>query len=484
MTKRVYCITGIVAVCVAGFYIAIYFANEPIISERQSSHKPPLLEWQPKVWIGDSPRPSNPSSTGAPAHPVLPQEVRSEALRSHQPPHINGSKAANDVLALADSVVQMLRLFPSTRPSSCPNRYLFVNTHTFGRHHNQIQEFMNIVAWAKTLNRTAVIGYFRHSHKWIDPNELYDFSGIYASYCAIPATAFGEEWRRLADAKTAVCLGQGTMDTPLKRYVRKCHMVPGIPAYYDARYGATTTLTFASLLWEKKELRDATFVGLGGEIAFFLRPGLVEMAALVSRIRPTKIIADEILAFQKKQSLISSLSSEDRDGVERGYFGIHLRQREKECMKEVMNSFADGAARLQSLSSEQKSAIETQCALTVTYVEKVMATTKAKKETKLFLASDHENRVLEENLVTRGAVMYTSGKFHTKEHDGLQGLAVDFFMLQESQFFTGNQLSSISQNCCYARLAKGLECHGFVVPFALYHSQCLAQNVFVPNVRS
>ncbi|CUG87096.1 Hypothetical protein, putative [Bodo saltans] len=57
-------------------------------------------------------------------------------------------------------------------PAKCPHKYLFVNTHTYGRHHNQLQEMMHLAAWAQRLGRTAVLGWFRFSRRWGSSSRL------------------------------------------------------------------------------------------------------------------------------------------------------------------------------------------------------------------------------------------------------------------------------------------------------------------------
>eukprot|EP00759_Apiculatamorpha_spiralis_P017621 PhF_6_TR23780/c0_g1_i2/m.33268 len=74
---------------------------------------------------------------------------------------------------------------PRVNPQSCPTRYLHTNTHTYGRHHNQLQEFVNALALARRIGRTLVVGYFRHNHKWVHPHELYNLSRWKEYYCVL-----------------------------------------------------------------------------------------------------------------------------------------------------------------------------------------------------------------------------------------------------------------------------------------------------------
>ena len=351
--------------------------------------------------------------------------------------------------------------------AECPTKYVFVNTHTFGRHHNQLQEFLNIAVWAKRFGRTAILGWFRHNHKWMDPSELYDLSDIMQHYCLITPAEFQ---KRNGGAKVdAICFGQGIADTPLKRYGKiKCSMSKDVGAHYNVRHGMNITEGFLPKLLEAKE----TMMVLSGEIGFFLRCGLESYAAIYSLLQPAKEIADEVEAFLRRALW------DDSHGGPKPYFGLHLRQREKDCLKEVYESFEDGVMDLASVNADERTVIKTQCAMTVAHVAALQQSLGfvPKGNTldgAMFLASDHENMVLENSLVAAGAIMYKGGKFHTKELGGMKGLAVDFFVLTRGKYFTGNQLSSVSQNVCYIRLGRGEACHGFVPSFSEYHARSL-----------
>jgi hypothetical protein len=384
-----------------------------------------------------------------------------------------------------------------TRPTVCPDRFVFVNTHTFGRHHNQLQEMLNLASWARSLNRTAVIGWFRHNHKWTAMDALYDFSGLAKHFCVATHKEFATRWGALpAGKRSAACAGQGVSDTPIKSQVRKCRMVPGVPAHYDSRLGVDTTKTMLGIIAAAAEAREATFLGVSGEIAFFMRPGLLEQVAAAMHVTPAAHIVAEAAEYAGKTGLtLSGAGGESADvkaggtpeAAGRPYFGLHLRQREKECMKEMGHTWADGGAALEGVPEAVQRAIEGQCAVTVGQFDGLVAGLRLAvgsetAQERLFLASDHQNMALEKSLVGRGAVMYAGGKFHTREMGGLEGLGVDFHMLQRAAHFTGNQLSSVSQNVCFHRLGKGLGCEGFVMPFTLYHSRNVDSGAFVPNV--
>lgn len=361
------------------------------------------------------------------------------------------------------------------RRPPCPDRYIFVNTHTFGRHHNQLQEMINLVAWAERLNRTAVLGWFRHNHRWLPPSELYNFSEIQKHFCLVTPEQFGAAISAGGGGRraklSAVCFGQGVADTPLKRFGVSCRMVSGVPANYNVRRGARLTRQYFDMVVESA---DARLVVVSGEIAFFLRPGLAAVSAVLALLEPANEIAAEVDAFiARRLSPTAAAANVSSRAQPLPYFALHLRQREAECMREVTDSFEDGKDLLGTLAGDERRVIEAQCAITLPYVRSLQASLgfRVSAETPMFLASDHENMVLERALLKEGAVPYEGGRFHTKEFGGLPGLTVDFFVMVRAAYFTGNQLSSVSQNVCFVRLGRGKACHGIIPAFMAHHTR-------------
>jgi hypothetical protein len=407
------------------------------------------------------------------------QWLRVNAIdRTGEATHASSSflKLTPDALAAVRSV---------KRAPHCPQRYIFVNTHTFGRHHNQLQEMLNLAIWGRTFNRTAVIGWFRHNHKWTAMQELYDFHALQEQYCVITVNEFASQFGSLTE-KSAVCVGQKLKGNPIRNIVRHCGLVPGVPAHYDSRFGVSSTKTFLTQIISNEDARRATFLSLSGEIAFFIRPGLLEQVAASRLVVPATHITNEAKRFATAANLRLAVESGPDATNMRPYFALHLRQREAECMKEMKQSWLDGAAHLEDIAAFARTEIEAQCAVSVEQFNKILTSAVLRLPIPdgpaLFLASDHQNKVLEAALVARGARLYEGGKFHTQELGGLEGLGVDYFLLLQGDGFTGNQLSSISQNACFYRLGHGLLCDGFVPAFTLFHSRCVDAAVFVPNV--
>ena len=108
--------------------------------------------------------------------------------------------------------------------------------------------------------------------------------------------------------------------------------------------------------------------------------------------------------------------------------------------------YVDEASKMYNVSEGVAAELVKQCSLP----EEVLEHGKGRK---VFVASDHQNATLDAVFAAKGALAY-SGRWHTKELGGLEGLAVDYFTLRAAHTFVGNTISSVSQNVCYARLAR------------------------------
>lgn len=301
-----------------------------------------------------------------------------------------------------------------------------------------------------------------------------EFKGLWSNLQTEKRARSSRAGRGGSDSPSAMCLGQGTKATPLAKVV-KCVMAPNVPAHYSSKtgFGSTKETFYGKLILEDPTVRDADFLGVSGEIAFFMRPGIIEMSRLLASIKPSMLVKLELTNFFRGSAMlapnavVAKFWELPRATPGNEYFALHLRQREKDCLKEVNDNFEINPELSKKLSEKQQQFVRTQCAIPVSHVEENLLQRYeiSRTATKFFLASDHENMVLEKSLVeNHNAVMY-SGKF---DHKSLQGLAMDFFLLVGGKYFSGNQLSSISQNVCMMRLGLGLNgCHGCVVNYAL-----------------
>ena len=366
------------------------------------------------------------------------------------------------------------------RLEHCPHKYLFVNTHTYGRHHNQLQAIMNLAIWANALGRTAVIGWFRFQHAWVYAEDVYNFTRIQQSYCMMSPQQMATRAAQRTEKKTAICLGQKLADTPLKKYAKisgfQCRLAPDVPAHYNTRYAMKTTKAY---LQEKILRATEDLLVVSGQIGFFLRAGLAEHAAIFGLLRPHQKTVKSVTTFLESGVVgsaqyieVNGLAHREQFAEQSSYFAIHLRQREQECMKEVTESHEDGGRWLQTMSADDWTVVKTQCAITVAHVKSLMLSLGLVFDSQpppMFLGSDHQNMVLERALVQHGAKMYEGNAA------GLDGLAVDFFVMSQGKWFTGNQLSSITQNICFLRLGTGRACDGFVPEFTRYHARSLRE---------
>ena len=363
------------------------------------------------------------------------------------------SDALNDIAAN--------RPYPKGRGDACSKtRFLVVNTHTYGRHHNQLQEIINTVVWAHKLNRTAVIPWFRYDHQWIDPRTFYDFNELRNRYCLIYHDELPSAVQ-IASGKsgplTTRCLGQGFADLPLKRMLGKlvypCRKGSlTIPSHYTTRFGFNTTQAFIN-----DHVAPATegLLVVSGQVGFFMRPGLLEVAAAFKWLLPSQQVKAALKEQQQRLFSSSRLS-----------LGVHSRSREKECFKEQQFDKEDGGEWLANLTDYHWDALATQCKLTTTHMDTILHSMCLVDSSTphIILASDGQNPSFEAALVEKGAL-------RTAPIPGLLGLAVDYFILSQCNLFTGNQLSSITQNVCYRRLGNGLSCNGVITEYLRYHAR-------------
>eukprot|EP01064_Diplonema_japonicum_P023013 TRINITY_DN3340_c2_g1_i2.p1 TRINITY_DN3340_c2_g1~~TRINITY_DN3340_c2_g1_i2.p1 ORF type:complete len:455 (+),score=74.17 TRINITY_DN3340_c2_g1_i2:97-1461(+) len=318
----------------------------------------------------------------------------------------------------------------------CPDKYLTVNTHTWGRHHNQLQSVVHGILMAHLLNRTFVLGHFRHAKAWHDVRSFYSFEELGRYFCIKDAAS-----AQLLHERSVGCFGQDIHDMPLgKQNHLKCDPKALFPKSFPIP-GFKTTIETAI---PKLRAAQQRLINLSGELAFFLRPGLRFMAMGYGLLRPSKEVQEEVDRFSK------ATYGEGQD-----YIAIHLRYREGTCSAEIETDFVKNF----NISPKLLGELHAQCKVNFTYTSVTLRNVLGISSTgdpnilpyPAFLASDHQNKAAEMDLLTKGAVFY-SGKYHTEEIGGLHGLATDYFLLRKGSVFIGNSASSVSQNTCFARL--------------------------------
>ena len=424
----------------------------------------------------------------------------------------------------------------------CPlDRFLTVNTHTWGRHHNQLQEIANTVAWADALNRTAIISYFRFKSQWHSTDNFYDFSEIRRRYCVVThreADAILKLRERHSGAPrlTSRCLGQGMKGTRFRHMpnVVRCPSKLDLPAHYNSRHSVRIS---RGLISNYVIPNKDGFLVISGQITFYMRPGLWDMARLLRHLRPSPevaalvdqqllgnffkkeaataasdgtSVASRLSALQVNSEAVAKASLGSPSRLHPGaaslqtfpvypYFSVHSRSREVDCLLEMSYDEGDNGGYLAAMgsaggpvptgggeafapepndegwdpkapvptgSSDRWGAARKQCRIGTDLVDAVVAETAPQNGTRLFLASDGQNLPFEEAMSARGALR--AGAVGGGE---LTAMAVDFFLMAAGLHFTGNQLSSVSQNVCLMRLGNGLTCDGWFPVWTLYHTR-------------
>eukprot|EP00754_Rhynchopus_humris_P042823 Rhum_TRINITY_DN277_c1_g1::Rhum_TRINITY_DN277_c1_g1_i1::g.1009::m.1009 len=370
------------------------------------------------------------------------------AAHGNEPPAVSQRANSDDVWApLGRPSVDDL-----SKPAVCPDKYLTVNTHTWGRHHNQLQSVMHALVLARLTGRTFVVGHFRHAKRWYDVRDFYSFEAIAKRFCVVD---HAEAARRLRGETNIACLGQTIDDTPFGKAIggKKCRHGSFPKAFENARFKEFVARGVEAL--GHADVRGAKIVNLSGQLAFYARPGLRLMGVAYGLLQPSPEVAAEVRRFQREAF---GVHASDADSASE-YVAIHLRYREGTCLAELERDFAASF----HITPELLASLREQCTVNYAYVTRTLRAALGDADAAIpgvepnrfhhpaFLASDHQNKSAEEDFTSRGALLY-SGKFGTQEIGGLSGLATDYFLLRGGMVFVGNTASSVSQNSCFGRL--------------------------------
>eukprot|EP01061_Rhynchopus_euleeides_P018843 TRINITY_DN31070_c0_g2_i1.p1 TRINITY_DN31070_c0_g2~~TRINITY_DN31070_c0_g2_i1.p1 ORF type:complete len:476 (+),score=123.87 TRINITY_DN31070_c0_g2_i1:44-1429(+) len=354
-----------------------------------------------------------------------------------------GRHIEDDASLPPDPWVPPMHIPVGFKPAQCPDKYLTVNTHTWGRHHNQLQSVIHALVAAHLLNRTFVIGHFRHAKRWYDVQDFYSFAELEKHFCVIHHSRAAE---RLRGERDIHCMGQIIEDTPLGKGIRgKCRRQGFGKSFDNAKFkhhvaSAVSQLTSAAVV-------QSRVVNLSGQLAFYMRPGLRLMSFAYGLLRPSPEVQAEVTRFVQ-----------DAYGKGTDYIAIHLRYREGTCHKELESDFL-ASFKIDDTLLQQ---LHEQCRVNYAYTKRTLQASLGSAASvpgadpnmlpfPAFLASDHQNKTAEQDLTSRGALPY-QGKFGTQEIGGLSGLATDYFLLRGGHVFVGNTASSVSQNTCFGRL--------------------------------
>eukprot|EP01060_Flectonema_neradi_P011334 TRINITY_DN18424_c0_g1_i1.p1 TRINITY_DN18424_c0_g1~~TRINITY_DN18424_c0_g1_i1.p1 ORF type:complete len:430 (+),score=55.84 TRINITY_DN18424_c0_g1_i1:97-1386(+) len=359
-----------------------------------------------------------------PASQLLPFEKVIEEERKREPSPqttITNTSAPKEHTTVADSTTVQ-----------CPDKYLFVNTRTWGRHHNQLQSFLFGIVASKLLNRTFILGHFRHNHGWLETTDTYDWTNIQHSYCVKHPT----DKSISLQSRDMECFGQDVRDTPFGKHRKlKCK-----------NFNSQTPKHFTRFVFQEvvpkvfKELWASTskLVVLSGQVAFYLRPGLRLLKPVFAKLQPSADVGGEVSRYV--QTVFEG----------RQFIALHVRAREGQCQEEITADYTTPSTKMYNVTKEIVDTLAGQCGITPEVLKRFRTESGIKPA---FFASDHQNPSLDQAFVAASAIPY-KGRFHTNELGGLKGLAVDYFILRSSSLFIGNTISSVSQDVCYARLSS------------------------------
>ncbi|ORC89242.1 uncharacterized protein TM35_000132460 [Trypanosoma theileri] len=333
----------------------------------------------------------------------------------------------------------------------CPEKYIIAKAQ-YGRHHNQMEEYMNIILWAERLNRTAVFGGFWVEGTLVHPAKIYNISEIAQRYCVITEDVLEEKLLAspFLENLTYTCYGTCLKRPPLTSLFER--MQPqgkrvGVPGFIPwSRRNRILKEAFAIFRAQKADV-----IVIGGQYAFLLHHGLLHHAAIYSLLQPSPFVRKKVDEF-----LNYYFSSGNQ------YIAIHKRHRESSCKKELVEKMPN-FREYTHLSPQREKQPLAHCNISIPYLDALHTSLGLKLFSfPLFVAHDGQDKNAVRELAMRGARMYDKDYYpHFEDCEyGLCALAVDYFLLVEGEYFSGNVISSVTQNVCFARLGKGKACHG------------------------
>ena len=281
----------------------------------------------------------------------------------------------------------VLTVPPTFRRQVCSNKYLTVNTHTWGRHHNQLQSVMHGLLAAHILNRTFVIGHFRHAKKWYSVKDFYSFQEISKHFCVVD---FSD--RKLKAIHDVHCMGQSIEETPFGKHIgAKCKRNTFAKAFDNTKFKDFVAKAVTQFT-DDPQVRGADLINLSGQLAFYMRPGLHLMSIGYGLLQPSQSVGEEVSSFIKRAF---------GEGSE--FVSIHLRYREGTCFKELETDFLKSF----KISDALFESLQEQCKVNHAYTKKMLAlslgTAAAVSGVEpnafpfpTFLASDHQNKTVEQ----------------------------------------------------------------------------------------
>ena len=198
------------------------------------------------------------------------------------------------------------------------------------------------------------------------------------------------------------------------------------------------------------DIRQAHIAQVGGSawsgIMTFC-PTTVEDEQFWRHVKPSKLIADEVAAFQKAKGLVPG-----------EYVAVHTRWLEGKCPGRAKNYYVKGVAK--QLAAMCNNNIKLTASI---------AKAKGLTGAKIFLASDRQRLDNDKTFHGAGAISYDKGnnkdRYYGAGTQFVKGYAgkvvfeplVDMFTLVDAKLFVGNMISTFSTNTASLRAALGRE---------------------------
>ncbi|KEG07380.1 hypothetical protein DQ04_09981010 [Trypanosoma grayi] len=314
---------------------------------------------------------------------------------------------------------------------------------------------MNTIMWAERLNRTAVFGWFYAKKNYTPLRTLYDFSEIARRYCVVSYTTMRSRLARTGALRGASvgCYGlrQCLVPKTVRKVAKGMTLVRDVDTYLYA--GPNEINIVRDRAVPQLMAANETLVVVGAATAFFLCRGLADHAAIYGLLRPSAFVERKVTEFL------------DRFFTPRNhFFAVHLRHREGSCPREIARKLVPlGAAFKKSMDVERLQLLYLQCNASIPYLAALHASLGLRLFSfPLFVAHDGQDPHMLPLLTSRGARVYDAqhyDKFEDCDY-GLCALTVDYFLMMSGVYFSGNSISSVSQNVCFARLGRGQASHG------------------------
>ena len=299
-------------------------------------------------------------------------------------------------------------MIPSvTKIKKSNNRCSDSNFITYGnmkksRHFNRLMSFVGALALADRLGRTVVLAPAEGGGVDNDIRNTYDMKKLSERYC------FVDTLPKIKNLTAGCMIMKGT-----KTDERKC---------------TTTANVRSKLAWNDVngaayQLQAMSVINI--PISIYLNE-MIDTDCIWAYMYPVPSI----------QMVVNDLVN-----VYKPFAAIHLRSLETSCEDRVKKK---------RFSKNAENQVMSQCTMPNSYISNLLSKSGLSK---LYLADDKQRPA-----VTRSI----SSTFNVATYSNINAVHIDFWMLVESDYFIGNQMSTLSMNACLARRGRGKECNNFI----------------------